>query len=227
VKLIVRFLFPLIGCSIAFAQFPSQIKNVVVIVQENRTPDKLFHFLTPACPIPAGATGYQACTPSPVTNSCYDVSPCGLSNQSGTVVPVTLAGVPLAGSSDRNHSHPGFEAMCDPDSTFKCRNDGAWQTAANGLAYGYVLNTPVTNYDGSAGIPLDPYLTFAKEYGWANFMYQTNQGPSHPAHQFPFSGTSARTNSDDANGIFVSENFGGSIQAGGLLPADTPGARVV
>jgi hypothetical protein len=28
---------------------------------------------------------------------------------------------------------------------------------------------------------LDPYLMFAKEYGWANYMYQTNQGASYPA----------------------------------------------
>ena len=31
-----------------------------------------------------------------------------------------------------------------------------------------------------------PYVTMAKQYGWANFMFQTNQGPSAPAHQFIF-----------------------------------------
>ncbi len=219
-KLIVKFLFPLFVFATAFAQFPSQIKNVVVIVQENRTPDNLFHFLTPACPIPKGASGYYACTPSPVTSSCYDVSHCGLSNQSGTVVPVTLKGVPLSGTADPNHNHASFEAICDPDSTFKCRNDGAWHTAANGLAYGFVLNPVVTNYDGSTGHLLDPYLTLAKQYGWANFMYQTNQGPSFPAHQFLFTGTSALTNSDDAHSIFVSEN-GNSNKLGCLTPAST------
>ena len=45
--------------------FPSQITHVVVISQENRTPDNLFHFITPQCPIPSGATGLQACTPDP------------------------------------------------------------------------------------------------------------------------------------------------------------------
>jgi phospholipase C len=204
-----------------FGHFPPQIKNVVVIVQENRTPDNLFHFLTPACTIPADATGYDACIPRPVTNTCYDISPCGLSNQSGTVVPVTLKGVPLSGSADPNHSHSGFEHMCDPDMTFRCRNDGAWKTSGNDASYAYVLNPVVTNYDGSTGHLLDPYLTLAEEYGWANFMYQTNQGPSYPAHQFLFSGTSARTDSDDAESIFVSENFTGSNDAGCLLPAST------
>ncbi|HUD65750.1 MAG TPA: alkaline phosphatase family protein [Candidatus Sulfotelmatobacter sp.] len=222
-KLVVKFAFPLIVCAAAFAQFPPQLKNVIVIMQENRTPDNFFHYLTPACPIPAGATGLKACIPSPVTRSCYDISPCGLSNQSGTIVPITLTGVPIVGP-DAFHNHTAFEQQCDLDpTTFQCRNDGAWQTATNGHAYSYVLNDPVTNYDGSAGHLLDPYLTFAKQYGWANFMYQTNQGPSYPSHQFIFTGTSALSDSDDANSIFVSENTGGVPQAGCLMPASAPG----
>lgn len=225
-KLMIKMLFPLLVCTMAWAQFPAQLENVVVIVQENRTPDNLFHFLTPACPIPAGATGYAACSPSPVTSSCYDISPCGLSNQSGTVLPIELSGAPLEGTADPSHSHGAFELMCDPDSNFQCRNDGAWHTSANNLAYSYAQNPAVTNYDGSAGHLLDPYLTFAKQYGWANFMYQTNQGPSYPAHQFLFTGTSARTNADDAHSVFVSENPGGSPLSGCLLPAATGSANV-
>ena len=41
----------------AAAQFPPQIKNIVVIFQENRTPDNLFHFLTPACPLRGDRSG--------------------------------------------------------------------------------------------------------------------------------------------------------------------------
>jgi hypothetical protein len=226
VKLIGRILFPFFACALASAQFPSEIKNVVVIVQENRTPDNLFHFLTPACHIPADATGYNACTPTPVTNSCYDISPCGLSNQGGPVIPVTLAGVALAGSVDPVHSHSGFSDMCDPDLTFKCRNDGAWKTSPNGVSYGFVLNSAVTNYDGTTGHLLDPYLAFAQGYGWANFMYQTNQGPSYPAHQFLFSGTSALTDEDDANSIFVSELFQGTGASGCLIASSTATAPV-
>lgn len=225
-NIFLRILFILLLCTTVQAQavqaqFPAQLKNVVVIVQENRTPDNLFQFLTPSCPIPAGATGYQACTPSPVTTHCYDISPCGLSNQSGGVVPVPLKGVPLSGSSDPSHAHAAFDAMCDPDTTLKCRNDGAWHTAANNLAYGFVQNPIVTNDDGSTGHLLDPYLTFAKQYGWSNFMYQTNQGPSYPAHLFLFAGTSARTNLEDNLSIFVAENPGGASGAGCLLPAST------
>jgi phospholipase C len=38
-------------------------------------------------------------------------------------------------------------------------------------------------------------------------MFQTNQGPSYPAHQFLFGGTSAMTAEDDAGSTFVAENF--------------------
>jgi phospholipase C len=213
----------LLAASPAFAQsptsvpfpppFPPQIKNVVIIFQENRTPDNLFHTLGPACPLPSNTDILAACIPEKVTGSCYDISPCGISNQSGSPVVVPLKPTPLSGSVDPDHSHNGFNNMCDPDpATLKCRNDGAWKTSSPaGSSYGYVKNSAVTNSDGSPGYLLDPYLILAREYGWANFMYQTNQGPSYPAHQFIFTGTSAPTDKDDARSTFVSENFNNKV----------------
>lgn len=194
--------------------FPPQIKNVVIIFQENRTPDNLFHYLKPACPLPASTDPLHACIPRRVTDDCYDISPCGLSSQNGSPpVPVTLQPAGLADSVDPDHSHNGFNNMCDPDpATLKCRNDGAWKTSSPaGSSYAYVENTPVTNSDGRPGYLLDPYLTLARDYGWANFMYQTNQGPSYPAHQYIFTGTSAQTAADDAKSTFVSENFNNQV----------------
>jgi phospholipase C len=53
-------------------------------------------------------------------------------------------------------------------------------------------------------------------------MFQTNQGPSFPAHQFIFGGTSAPTAADDAAGIFASENVSGaSTIAGCTAPPGT------
>jgi len=40
---------------------------------------------------------------------------------------------------------------------------------------------------------LDPYFQIASQYGFANYMFSTHQGPSFPGHQFLFSGTSAPT----------------------------------
>jgi phospholipase C len=212
----------------ALAQFPAQIKNIIVIVQENRTPDNLFHYLTPACPLPANASGLEACTLAPVTAGCYNIASCGVSNQSGKPVAVKLKPVPLAGSGLPQHSHWSFEKMCDPDpATLVCRNDGAWQiTSPTAGSYAYVTNPAVTNYNGSAGHLLDPYLNFAKEYGWANYMYQTNQGASYPAHQFIFSGTSAATAADDANSTFIAEDFTDINDSGCLAPKTSTNAVV-
>lgn len=168
--------------------FPTQIKHVVVIVQENRTPDNLFQGLTPKCP--QNATTCQATS---ITNSCYDISSCGLSNQqnSNNPVPMALTPITLRGTYDPGHSHQAFINMCDFNlTTGTCKMDGAFntETATPNGAYAYVQNVAVTNSDGSAGGLLDPYLKFAQNYGWANFMFQTNQGPSYPAHQFLFSG---------------------------------------
>jgi phospholipase C len=202
----------LLGSAAALGQFPPQIKNVIVIFQENRTPDNLFHFLKPQCPIPANATGLAACTPSPVTSSCYNISPCGLSNQHGKPVPVVLKPMAITDIFDPGHSHLSFKQMCDPDHiTFACRNDGAWGNGGIDTKgpYTYVENPGVVNSDGSNGHFLDPYLKLAEQYGWANYMFQTNQGPSYPAHQYMFSGTSALTAEDDANSTFFAENFSG------------------
>jgi phospholipase C len=54
-----------------------------------------------------------------------------------------------------------------------------------------------------------PYLELAQQYGWANSMFQTNQGPSAPAHQFLFGGSSAASLPDDAQARFVAENANG------------------
>jgi len=43
-------------------------------------------------------------------------------------------------------------------------------------------------YDNSV---VAPYFDIASKYGFANYFFQTNEGPSMPAHQFLFSGTSA------------------------------------
>ncbi len=46
-------------------------------------------------------------------------------------------------------------------------------------AYGYVPRHEV-----------EPYFTMAESYAFANHMFQTNEGPSFPAHQYILSGTS-------------------------------------
>ena len=80
-------------------------------------------------------------------------------------------------------------------------------------AYGYV--------DNSSGT-VQPYLDLVQSYGWGNYMFQTNQGPSFPAHQFLFGATSAPSADDDHAGTFASENTGkGDFSKAGCAASNT------
>lgn len=70
---------------------PSKIQHVVVIFQENRTPDNLFH------------------DPVLIANGA-DIASSGLKS-SGATVPITPT--PLGGGVDLDHSHSAFVAMYD------------------------------------------------------------------------------------------------------------------
>ena len=80
--------------------------------------------------------------------------------------------------------------------------------------------------DNSKGT-VQPYFDIASQYGWANQMFQTNQGPSFPAHQFLLSGTSAPTTNSS---LFAAENpvtpGGLKDNAGCIAPADETVALV-
>jgi phospholipase C len=58
-------------------------------------------------------------------------------------------------------------------------------------------------------------------------MYQTNQGPSYPAHQFIFTGTSARSAAEDAASTFVAENIEPKESEVGCLARATATTRLV
>jgi len=204
----------------ARAQYGSTpIKHVIVIFQENRTPDNLFQGL---CTANAGVPGC-----STTLETKYNIASTYV-NADGQTVPLTPVG--LATNFDLDHSHAGPDLNGTISGfNFEFKNQGiAGKPAAtvpqvcganifgcvvpafNFSQFMYVYNTPVTNTNGIRGGLLDPYITMATTYGWANLMYQTNQGPSYPAHQFIFGGTSAPTAMDDMLGIFVAENGPGS-----------------
>ncbi|MBV8197164.1 MAG: hypothetical protein JO263_03435 [Candidatus Eremiobacteraeota bacterium] len=50
---------------------------------------------------------------------------------------------------------------------------------------------------------VEPYYTMAKRYAFASHMFQTNQGPSFPAHQYLLSGTSTIS---DGSSLRAAEN---------------------
>jgi len=197
-----------LGALAAHAQYPpdNPIKHVVVIVQENRSPDNLFQGLCafgPGCGL--GSNQYNISSIYvDATHKRQRLQPVGLASPfdldhsyGGPSLNNTISGFNFEYANRGVASSPGVPVppLCAPD-VFGCAVPGNSQ-------FMYVYNSPVTNTDGSKGGLLDPYLTLATRYGWANRMFQTNQGPSYPAHQFLFGGTSAPSASEDALGVFI------------------------
>jgi phospholipase C len=187
-------LLAVIGPALSQAQI-SNFQHVVVIFQENRTPDNLFQGLCgpnrTLCPTP------------------YDLQNFGIDNKGNTIL---LTQEPLGLSHDPDHSHPGFVKQCDLNTTaIQCRMDGLSSTGCpTNCSFQFVNPSDV-----------GPYIKMAQQYGWANFMFQTNQGPSFPAHQFIFGGTSAPDANSDHGGIFASENMSGGSIAGCIATQGT------
>lgn len=182
------------GLSIASAQipYPNPVRHIVVVFQENRTPDNLFQGLL---------------TWPGINNANYDIATSGL-NSSGQTI--TLVASPLGNHYDLSHAHAAFLAQYDNG-----KMDGADKVPCYGTC---PANPQFVYVDNSTGI-LNPYLTLAADYGWANDFFSTHQGGSFPGHQYIFAGTSSRSAADDAAGLFVAENprepKGATYNAGG------------
>ena len=175
-----------------------QFQHIVVIVQENRTPDNLFQGL---CVPPYGSNDSCSVTPGP---NQYNLQTSRWLNNATATGVIEPAPIELANHYDLSHAHSAFVAQCDAKSsaTSRCRMDGAAHVTCSGSC---PIHPQFRYVDNSTGI-LNPYLDLAQQYGWANYMFQTNQGPSFPAHQFIFGGTSAPGTNEDHSGIFAAEN---------------------
>ncbi|MBV9613625.1 MAG: hypothetical protein JO091_14215, partial [Acidobacteriaceae bacterium] len=198
-------------------------KHVVVIFQENRTPDNLFQGL---CAPPYGTA--EACSTASFAGK-YDIQTSNWADKTapgGVIQPGTVF---LANRYDLSHAHSAFTAQCDADpSTGVCKMDGASGVRCSGTCPA----NPQFRYVNNSNGVLNPYLALATQYGWANFMFQTNQGPSFPAHQFIFGGTSAASANDDAAGIFAAENMsntgiGGTSAIAGCIADSTTAVQLV
>lgn len=162
-----------------------KIEHVVIIVQENRTPDNLFH--------------------DPVLmRSGADIASVA-TNSSGAKVPLEPA--PLGVGYDLSHAHLAFLAMYDAG-----KMDGADKVRVfcqippcQRAAFKFVRASDVA-----------PYFQIAEQYTFADRMFQTNQGPSFPAHQFLISGTSAPT---EHSHFFAAENTNIAFVGGCNAPA--------
>lgn len=195
--------------STASAQILS-FSHIVVVVQENRTPDNMFYAL---CLPPYGTAGSCSIRPGPSQYNIQTAKWRDKTSSTGFTKPEPVALAILWGF---RHHHEDFVAMCNADpATGRCRNDGAANIVC---APGPCPPKGQFSYVDNSSGTLNPYLDMVKQYGWANYMFQTNQGPSFPAHQFLFGGTSAPSAADDAAGIFAAEN----VSINGIPSANTP-----
>ena len=163
---------------------PAAIQHVVVIFQENRTPDNLFHGLANA-----------------------DIASSGV-NSSGQTIP--LAPLSMVTNFDLSHTHTAFNNMYDNG-----KMDGADKISV--LCQPGASNCPPPNAQFTYVNPSEvaPYFQLAQKYTFGDRMFQTNQGPSFPAHQVIISGTSAPSATSN---LFAAENTNGAA-AGCAAPA--------
>lgn len=179
------------GCGDDPANPPAGIRHIVIVFQENRTPDNLFH--DPVL-MKAGA----------------DIATSGL-NSAGQKIQLTPT--PLSVNYDLSHAHSAFVAMYNEGMM-----DGADHVPFD--CYG-VPNCPPKNpqFQYVQASDVQPYFDMAEQYTFGDRMFQTNQGPSFPAHQFIISGTSAPTATSN---LFIAENGVGILnpdaQTGCLAP---------
>ncbi len=183
----------ILSSAIARADIP-QVRHVVVVVQENRTPDNLFHALATLLP-------------------AADIATSGL-NSKGQTIPLTA--VSLADGYDPEHSHGAFKIQFDGG-----KLDGADRNRCTGVNGNPCPANAQFAYVDEA--EAKPYVDIALHYGFASRMFQSNQGPSFPAHQFLISGTSETRS---ATGIFASDNPPKGTVGGCVAPPNSTIATV-
>jgi phospholipase C len=174
---------------------------VVIIFQENRTPDNLFQ--DPVL-IQRGA----------------DIASSGIDSKGNKI---TLTPTTLSTDYDIGHAHKSFLLAYDNGKmdgadldTVTC-NPGALSCPQPDPEYQYVQASDVA-----------PYFQLAETYTFGDRMFQTNQGPSFPAHQFIISGTSAPTPPGEQNSdLFDAENPAGSASFLGDTGCTAPPVEVV
>jgi len=165
-----------------------QFQHIVIVIQENRTPDDLF-----------GS--------NPDFEPGVDIATYGLSKTQQ----VPLAPIPLNECFDLPHSHLAFLKQFNKGGMNGFNLKLSPKKGCTPPAYPEYLY--VDNSNGN----IQPYFDIATSGGWSNRFFQTNQGPSFPAHQFLVSGTSSISDTSD---ILAAENpAGGSKDTGCDSPA--------
>ncbi len=150
-----------------------KIQHIIVIVQENRTVDNLFN-------------GFPGA----------DTAQTGRDSRGKLV---TLQQIRLTAPYDLSHKHKAWVSDYDGGKMdrfnkerINCYVKKSKCPARGVAAYGYVPQSETV-----------PYWNMAEQYSFADNMFESNQGPSFPAHQYIVSGTSTI---HDGSNLRASEN---------------------
>jgi phospholipase C len=224
----------LVGLAAASGQipYPNPINHVIIIDQENRSLDNLLGSNSPSnlyyLPGLNVSRAGKAYTISNGVKQVFRVNS----------VAIPMASVPGSPGSidaddyDPTHSHePAFTESCDAplitDPSNKCLMDGFNQVRVQ--CYPGVKGCPGPKYPTYAYVQysdVEPYFQMASRYGYANRMFQTNQGSSFPSHQFTFGGTSQPGVGSEPT-WFVVENQTPNTNANGCIALPQETVRLV
>jgi phospholipase C len=181
----------------------SSFQHIIIVIQENRSPDNLFQGL---CTTPS------ACSTNPGPGQ-YNIQTTAWADKKSNTGTTNPHKNPLGLNYDISHDYNAFVAMCDPNTASPpaCAMDGAALVPCTVVSKSCPKKAPYGFVDPA---DVQPYIKLAQAYGWGNQMFQTNKGPSFAAHQFLFGATSAPTKTDDHNGIFAAQAVGPQYPTG-------------
>jgi phospholipase C len=209
--------FVALAGSVASAQvpYPNPINHVIIVDQENRTTDNLFGSNSPAnqyyLPGLVFATSGKGWTMSGGKRTTITI------NSVSLPMPSTVGskGSVTADDYDPVHSHSEWVTACDA----KVKTDPSNMCVMDGFNHVTVTcdmgitGCPGPKYPTYAYVQYSdvaPYFQIASQYGYANYMFQTNQGPSYPSHLFTFGGSSQPGLGPEPN-WFIAENDEGTV----------------
>ena len=189
---------------------PGKIQHVVIIFQENRTPDNLFHD-----PVLIGRGA--------------DIASSGV-NSNGKTIQLTPIDLGTTGSKPQNydlsHAHSAFLEMYNGGGM-----NGADQIGCTPAADCPPNAHPNPQFKYVLPSDVQPYFALAEQYTFGDRMFQTNQGPSMPAHQYIIAGTSwdgvSGSNLSEAENPFLPDNLGGQAGAGDNAGCSSPPSETV
>ncbi|MGP6158187.1 MAG: alkaline phosphatase family protein [Vulcanimicrobiaceae bacterium] len=161
------------------------IKHVVIVIQENRSFDDLFY----------GFPGADSAT----------------TGQTHTGAIVALAPVPLEDGKDVGHFHYSYDLAYDNGQMDGFDLEQGYGFNSSGQ-YVPVPQPPTYPYAYVPHAETQPYIDLAGAYTLADRMFQSNSGPSFPAHQYLIAGQS-----DDADEVPSVSPWGCDAPAGTVV----------